>query len=76
MRVGAVEDRDLGARGPLVDQPLDLAGDEAGLGVLDVELADLDRVPWSMSVHSDLGFCPRLLAITALAASRIVCVER
>ena len=44
LRVGPVEDRDLLARDALVDEPLDLAGHEPRLGVLVVELADLDRI--------------------------------
>ena len=44
LRVRPVEDRDLGARHALVDEPLDLADDEPRLGVLVVELADLDLV--------------------------------
>ena len=41
LRVDPVEDRDLVAGDTLVrDEPLDLAGDVAGLGVLVVELGD------------------------------------
>ena len=35
-----------------------------------------DRVPLPNAVHSFLGLRPWLLAMTALAASRMVCVER
>ena len=44
LRVGPVEDRDLRPAGALVDEPLDLADDEARLGMLVVELADAHRV--------------------------------
>ena len=50
--VGPVEDRDLVARGPLLHQALDLAGDAAGLGVLVVELGDDHLLALSPSVHS------------------------
>ena len=43
--VHPVEDRDRVARVALLDQPVDLRGDVAGLGVLVVELADHDRLP-------------------------------
>ncbi len=44
LRVRPVEDRDLARREPLVDQPRDLGGDEAGLRVLVLELDDPHRV--------------------------------
>ena len=77
LRVRPVEDRDLRAAGALVDEPLDLADDVARLGVLVVELADLDRLAVA-EVRSTATscFCSRLCAMTALAALRIVCVER
>ena len=77
LRVHPVEDRDLRAREPLVDEPLDLAGDVARLGVLVVELADDDLVALAQrrSTASSAS-APRLCAMTAFAASRIVCVER
>ncbi len=45
LRVHPVEDRDLRAARPLVDETLDLADDVARLRVLVVELADLDLLP-------------------------------
>ena len=77
LRVHPVEDRDLVARRALLDQPVDLGGDVAGLGVLVVELADDDLLAaLAPSVHRCFGFWSTLWAISALAASRIVWVER
>ncbi len=54
-RVRAVEHRDLGARGALVDEPLDLADDEARLGVLVLELAHVDRLAGAQFAPQALG---------------------
>jgi hypothetical protein len=75
-RVGPVEDRDLREAAALVDVTVDLADDVPRLGVLVVELADLDRRAAPLSLHSDFSMRSRLLAMTALAASSTVCVER
>ena len=76
--VGAVEDR---ARRPSAWPPScrcdDLVGDPLGLVALVVGVVAHDRLAVALaSVHSSLGLRPRLLAMTALAASRMVWVER
>ena len=76
LRVGPVEDGDLLPADALVDHPLDLSGDVASLGVLVGSSRTLIGSPSPISVHSALAIRPRLLATTALAAERIVCVER
>ncbi len=60
-RVGAVEDGDLRARGALVDEPLDLADDEARLGVLVLELAQLDRLALAEVAPQALGDRPAVV---------------
>ena len=53
--VRAVQDGDLGARGALVEQPLDLSDDEARLGVLVLERAQLDRIALTEFAPEALG---------------------
>ena len=54
-RVRAVEHRDLRARGALVDQPLDLADDDARLGVLVVQRAQVDLLALAELAPQALG---------------------
>ena len=61
LRVGAVEDGDVGVGDALLGQPLDLAGDVAGLFVLVGQLAHADRLAAG-------GLGPELLALAARVA--------
>ena len=77
MRVGPVEDRDLvAAQAVLVDELLDLAGDPARLLVLVLELGDVDLLALAEVGPEVLPEAAGVVGDTALAASRIVCVER
>ena len=77
LRVGPVEDGDVApAAVALVVQRGDLVRDPLRLVALVVGVVAHDRLAAALSVHSSFGLRPRLLAITALAASRIVWVDR
>ena len=68
--VDPVEDRDPVARRPLLDQPVDLRGHVARLGVLVVELADHDRLPGTR-----VGPEPLLAPLGVVGDDRVRCVE-
>ena len=61
LRVRPVEDGDLGPRDALVDEPLDLRGDVARLGVLVGQLAHLDRVALADVGPQRLGLPPAVV---------------
>jgi len=75
-RVRAIQDCDLRAGGALVDEALDLADDEARLGVLVLERAQVDLLTLPELAPQPLRDPARLFAITEFAAERIVCAER
>ena len=77
LRVDSVEDGDLVPRDPLVVcEPLDLGGHVARLLVLVVELGEAHRLAAAGIGPEALCGCSRLLEMIALAASRIVWVDR
>jgi hypothetical protein len=59
-----------------VDPVLNLLNDKARLVLLVEPGVELDRLAVSPALHSSLPRRPALCAITALAARRMVCVER